>query len=420
MTDEVDAACVARLEDRLLRHDSTKYVRESKTTEDQNKVQRNTAAHFQNYLDAVEIVPAAVLEKKKIVKYCTEGLRNMSQGYESLDASRPWLIYWNLHSLDLIDYELDDQQKHEICEFLELCQSPSGGFGGGPGQIPHLAPSYAAMNVIAILGCNNFQRAYAVVNRDKMADFIRSMWNPANGSFQMHEDGEADTRAVYCAASIATMLRLDMSDIFDKSIEYVISCQSWDGGFSPIPGGESHGGFTYTSLAALTMFGGIGKIRDKDSLIRWLVNRQMSVEGGFNGRANKLVDSCYNFWQGGSFPLVHSLLKPQFRPKTSWICDTAALQDYTLFAAQYRRNNLFIGGFSDRPGNSRDHYHTCYSLSGLSIMQHFYDTTGTMSHTVVGERQNEIAMTNPLHNVRPAAVLEIYDFFEFVKAQKGN
>ena len=80
MADEVDAACVARLEDRLLRHDSTKYVRESKTTEDQSKVQRNTAAHFQNYLDAVEIVPAVVLEKKKIIKYCTEGLRNMSQG----------------------------------------------------------------------------------------------------------------------------------------------------------------------------------------------------------------------------------------------------------------------------------------------------------------------------------------------------
>ena len=53
-------------------------------------------------------------------------------------------------------------------------------------------------------------------------------------------------------------------------------------------------------------------------------------------------------------------------------------------------------------------------------MQHFYDSTGTMSHTVVGEKQNEVAMTNPLHNVRPAAVLEIYDFFDFVKAQKGN
>ena len=52
----------------------------------------------------------------------------------------------------------------------------------------------------------------------------------------------------------------------------------------------------------------------------------MPVEGGFNGRANKLVDSCYNFWQGGSFPLIQGLLPKESRPKDSWICDSHALQ----------------------------------------------------------------------------------------------
>lgn len=52
----------------------------------------------------------------------------------------------------------------------------------------------------------------------------------------------------------------------------------------------------------------------------------MAVEGGFNGRANKLVDSCYNFWQGGSFPLIQGLLPKECRPKDSWICDSHALQ----------------------------------------------------------------------------------------------
>lgn len=28
----------------------------------------------------------------------------------------------------------------------------------------------------------------------------------------------------------------------------------------------------------------------------------MKLEGGFQGRTNKLVDGCYSFWQGGSFP----------------------------------------------------------------------------------------------------------------------
>lgn len=34
---------------------------------------------------------------------------------------------------------------------------------------------------------------------------------------------------------------------------------------------------------------------------------QGSVEGGFMGRTNKLVDGCYSYWVGALFPLVASL-----------------------------------------------------------------------------------------------------------------
>ena len=43
-------------------------------------------------------------------------------------------------------------------------------------------------------------------------------------------------------------------------------------------------------------------------LQRWLCNRQMKYEGGFQGRTNKLVDGCYSFWQAGAFPLIHKIL----------------------------------------------------------------------------------------------------------------
>lgn len=49
-----------------------------------------------------------------------------------------------------------------VCQFLELCQSPDGGFGGGPGQYPHLAPTYAAVNALCIIGT---EEAYDVINR---------------------------------------------------------------------------------------------------------------------------------------------------------------------------------------------------------------------------------------------------------------
>lgn len=39
--------------------------------------------------------------------------------------------------------------------------------------------------------------------------------------------------------------------------------------------------------------------------------RQMRLEGGFQGRTNKLVDGCYSFWQGGAFPLINQLIKSQ-------------------------------------------------------------------------------------------------------------
>ena len=49
---------------------------------------------------------------------------------------------------------------------------------------------------------------------------------------------------------------------------------------------------------------------------RWASQRQGSVEGGFNGRTNKLVDGCYSFWQGGLFPLLQRL-SPQLMMSSS-------------------------------------------------------------------------------------------------------
>lgn len=37
---------------------------------------------------------------------------------------------------------------------------------------------------------------------------------------------------------------------------------------------------------------------------QWLLQRQMKLEGGFQGRTNKLVDSCYSFWQGAALAIV--------------------------------------------------------------------------------------------------------------------
>ena len=47
----------------------------------------------------------------------------------------------------------------------------------------------------------------------------------------------------------------------------------------------------------------------------------MTVEGGFNGRTNKLVDGCYSFWQGGVFPLIYMALKEEGKGLLLCACD---------------------------------------------------------------------------------------------------
>jgi len=40
----------------------------------------------------------------------------------------------------------------------------------------------------------------------------------------------------------------------------------------------------------------------------------MRLEGGFQGRINKLVDGCYSFWQAGSFPLLEAISTKKNEP----------------------------------------------------------------------------------------------------------
>ena len=79
-------------------------------------------------------------------RYLRKGLRGLSGGYVALDASRPWLVYWILHSLDLLEsLDEDPQLGADAVATLSTCwDGAAGGFGGGPGQLPHCAPTSAA------------------------------------------------------------------------------------------------------------------------------------------------------------------------------------------------------------------------------------------------------------------------------------
>ena len=211
-----------------------------------------------------------------------------------------------------------------------------------------------------------------MVERERMVRWLDRLRN-SDGSFMMHIDGEVDIRGVYCALSTARLLNIYSDSLFRETDQWLLRCQTYEGGFGGVPGMEAHGGYSFCGLAALILLGK-EKLCDLDTLLLWAASRQMRCEGGFQGRTNKLVDGCYSFWQGGMFPLLHRMISGTEEAASlapdSWLCDGAALQQYLLVCCQDSR-----GGLIDKPGKSRDFYHTCYSLSGLAVAQHNPDSS---------------------------------------------
>ncbi|TRY56978.1 hypothetical protein DNTS_023901 [Danionella cerebrum] len=372
------------------------------TSKEQKRVECSIQEVFSVY-QQIHTSPQPTLLREQHYHYLKKGLRHLSDAYECLDASRPWLCYWILHSLELLEEPVPAAVASDVCQFLARCQSPSGGFGGGPGQHAHLAPTYAAVNALCILGT---EEAYSVINRDRLLDFLFSV-KQADGSFVMHVGGEVDVRSAYCAASVASLTNIITPTLFDGTHNWIISCQNWEGGLGGVPGLEAHGGYTFCGTAALVILGKEHML-DLKALLSWVTSRQMRFEGGFQGRCNKLVDGCYSFWQAGLLPLLHRALFKEGDSTlsvSSWMFERKALQEYILLCCQNP-----AGGLLDKPGKSRDFYHTCYCLSGLSIAQHF-GNKDLHNELVLGRDDNRLAPTHPVYNICPEKVAQAIEHF---------
>lgn len=55
-----------------------------------------------------------VLEKNSHVQYLAKNLFKLPAPFVSLDASRPWMLYWILHSFDLLGVALDQATKDRL------------------------------------------------------------------------------------------------------------------------------------------------------------------------------------------------------------------------------------------------------------------------------------------------------------------
>ena len=328
-------------------------------------------------------------------------MSELPNGYTSLDAGFPWLVYWitNIISMSKDNYEISHENKMQLVQILKELQHEDGGFCGSPKGYAHLISTYAAVMAIVNLG---IPEAYDIIDIEKMKNFLLKMKNnefdinkPPSytdkngvylitrdkdndfisyhtaypGTFQNHVNGESDLRSTYCAMVIASTLNLiNYNDIENDPITKGVvgnikNCQTFEGGLGPEPYCEAHGGYSFCGIATLVMLNKLKEI-DTNSFLRWLVNRQMLKEGGFNGRTNKLVDSCYSFWQGSIFNMIY-MGDNKFTYDMELLYDQLSLQAYIIFACQ----NTKMGGLVDKPGKYPDLFHTNYASAGLILSQ---------------------------------------------------
>ncbi len=292
---------------------------------------------------------------------------------------------------------------------------PTDIHGGGKAGLANLAATAFALQLLAVLSEDETAAsAFQGVHRVKILQWLRKLQRedgsfgetlaelPGKGEFV---GGGYDMRYCYLASMIRWMLRGDAKEgeaafveDFDteRLVRYISSTQTYDGGLAGTSKEEPHAGYAYCAVAALSLLDRplensvashpsevVRKgIRDMPALIHWLVSRQfvyleassddqedddnllqpanladLSLDDktlvGFNGRCNKVADSCYTWWTGASLSILghHDLV------------DVAPARRFLLQKTQH-----MIGGFGKKPGNPPDLYHSFLGLAALAVM----------------------------------------------------
>lgn len=156
-------------------------------------------------------------------------------------------------------------------------------------------------------------------------------------------------------------------ELADGVADYLVRCQTYEGGFGGEPSNEAHGGYNFCALAALLILGR-GSSCDLDGQRRWLLRMQTQVEGGFRGRTNKLVDACYSYWQGGAFAVLRLIelglsdcadcavgVKEDLPELHVVAMNSTALQKYVIHCAQQPEGGL-RGMLTSRDGGLVNEY----------------------------------------------------------------
>lgn len=269
-------------------------------------------------------------------------------------------IYWITTAWFLLNGNMELPMRESVWSFIRSCFTLEGGFSPFPGDDAHLLSTYSAIQLCILYNFNIDE----IKNHAKQSviNYIQSLQMP-DGSFKGDIWGEVDTRFSYCAIASMSLLGNDAIKTLnlDKAAMFIKECCNFDGCYGTTPGSESHSGQIFCCVAALYIIGKLDEQVDIPRLGAWLAQRQHDSEGGLNGRPEKLQDVCYSWWVLSSLTMIQ---------RQHWI-NRESLISFILSCQDDKR-----GGFSDRPGDTPDAFHTLFAITGLSLLG--YDNSGTL------------------------------------------
>ncbi|KAI0545086.1 terpenoid cyclases/Protein prenyltransferase [Xylaria curta] len=264
----------------------------------------------------------------------------------------------------------------------------------------NIAATGFALLTLGILAEGDGSDAFSRVDRVRTLTWLKTLQRE-DGSFgEVRTDdgrvsGGRDMRYCYIAAIIRWALgggadgdrSLDFD--VDALVGHIRRAQTFDGGMSESSLHESHSGYAYCAVAALALLDSANPdpsaapqryihagIPSMPSLVHFLVSRQFAYSdphdgddgdpppdlslsdavphlAGFNGRLNKLPDTCYTWWNSGALSLLGE----------DGLVNRGPARRFILEKTQH-----LIGGFAKHPGGPPDVYHAYMGLAALATM----------------------------------------------------
>ncbi|EWG44824.1 protein farnesyltransferase/geranylgeranyltransferase type-1 subunit alpha [Fusarium verticillioides 7600] len=317
-----------------------------------------------------------LLDKQQHIKYWQRCHKTyLPSPYTAYDSTRLTFACFTISALDLLSVPLTHTERAAIRWWVLSLQHPEGGFCGSsthalPAQeaykgTANIAATFFALVLLGLAadGEDEARTAFSGVDRVRLLKWL-NMLQRKDGSFgQVFWDGKIlggrDMRHSYLASCIRWMLRGDVKEgdegwvedlNIDEMIAHINRGQTYDGGVAESSQHESHAGYAYCAIGALSLLDrpldfttphppeeALKRgVPNRDGLLHFLASRPFAYLAkeeeedeaeenfleskageldlghiGFNGRWNKKADTCYCWWVGGTLEVSSPCLLEQ-------------------------------------------------------------------------------------------------------------